>query len=107
MTGYFNDDKKTAEAIDNQGWIHTGDLGSFDEDGFLRIIGRSKDMIIRGGENIYPKEIEEFFMKHPAVSDVQVIGVHDDFMVEEVCAWIKLKSDFEGKIQHEDFHGYC
>lgn len=69
MTGYYNDQSKTEETIDKLGWIHTGDLGQFDEDGFIKIIGRSKDMIIRGGENIYPKELEDFLMRHPNVSD--------------------------------------
>lgn len=70
MTGYYNDKAKTEETIDKQGWIHTGDLGQFDDDGFIKIIGRSKDMIIRGGENIYPKELEDFLMRHPNISDV-------------------------------------
>eukprot|EP00347_Sterkiella_histriomuscorum_P002696 403367160 len=83
MTGYFNDQEKSKDTICPKGWLRTGDLGQFDEDGFLKIIGRSKDMIIRGGENIYPREIEEFFMSHSNVLDVQVIGVTDEFMGEE------------------------
>jgi fatty-acyl-CoA synthase len=71
--------------------MHTGDLGLFDNDGYLKIIGRAKDMIIRGGENIYPREIEEYLTKHPNVADAQVIGINDEFFGEEVCAWIKLK----------------
>lgn len=71
--------------------MRTGDIGAFDEDGYIKIVGRAKDMIIRGGENIYPKEIEEYIMKHPNVTDVQVIGITDEVMGEEVCAWIKLK----------------
>lgn len=67
MKGYWNDEVKTKETIDAEGWLHSGDLGAFDEDGYLKIIGRSKDMIIRGGENVYPREIEEFIMKHPNV----------------------------------------
>jgi fatty-acyl-CoA synthase len=100
MKGYWEDDKKTKETVDESGWIKTGDLGQFDKDGFLKIIGRSKDMIIRGGENISPKEIEEYLMTHPNVCDVQVIGVNDELMGEEVCAWIKLKD--EDKTTSED-----
>ena len=70
MKGYWGDAEKTKEAIDSDGWLHTGDLGKLDEDGYLQIIGRSKDMIIRGGENIFPKEIEEFFMQHPAIANI-------------------------------------
>ncbi|CDW82735.1 amp-binding domain protein [Stylonychia lemnae] len=105
MNGYWNDEKKTKDTIDERGWIKTGDLGQFDEDGFLKIIGRSKDMIIRGGENIYPKELEEYFMKHPNVYDIQVIGVNDEFMGEEVCAWIKFKQ--EDKTTVQDLLDYC
>jgi fatty-acyl-CoA synthase len=104
MNGYWQDDAKTKEAIIN-GWMRTGDIGHFDDDGYVKIVGRAKDMIIRGGENIYPKELEEFYMKHPNVADVQVVGVHDDFMGEEVCAWIKLKE--AGKNKAEEFHEYC
>jgi fatty-acyl-CoA synthase len=104
MKGYWGDEKKTQEAIID-GWMHTGDLGMFDEEGYLKIIGRAKDMIIRGGENIYPRELEEFLMKHPNVADAHVIGVNDEFFGEEVCAWIKLKNPGESK--HEDFLAYC
>lgn len=90
MKGYWDDDKKTKESIVDD-WMLTGDLGMMDEAGFIKIIGRAKDMIIRGGENIYPKEVEEFLMKHPNVVNAQVIGINDDFYGEEVCAWIKLK----------------
>jgi fatty-acyl-CoA synthase len=85
--------------------MHTGDLGMIDNEGYIKIIGRAKDMIIRGGENIYPREIEEYLMKHPNVADAQVVGIHDDFFGEEVCAWIKLKE--AGKTKHEDFYTYC
>ena len=105
MSGYWGDEKKTKETIDEKGWIKTGDLGQFDEDGFLRIIGRSKDLIIRGGENIYPKELEEYFMKHPNISDVQVVGVNDEFMGEELCAWVKLKDPEQ--TSPLDLHTYC
>ena len=90
MLGYWNDDDKTAETIVN-GWLHSGDLGTMNEHGYVRITGRIKDMIIRGGENIYPREIEEFLFTHPDISEVQVFGVEDPKMGEEVCAWIQLK----------------
>ncbi|MGH3348596.1 MAG: AMP-binding enzyme, partial [Nocardioides sp.] len=82
----------TAEAIDADGWMHTGDLAEMREDGYATIVGRIKDMVIRGGENIYPKEIEEFLYTHPDVEDVQVIGVPDEKYGEELCAWIKVKA---------------
>lgn len=104
MKGYWDDDKKTKESIID-GWMHTGDLGMIDEDGFIKIIGRAKDMIIRGGENIYPKEVEEFLMKHPNVADAQVIGINDEFYGEEVCAWVTLKQ--AGATKAEDFLPYC
>ncbi|EHN09822.1 Acetoacetyl-CoA synthetase [Patulibacter medicamentivorans] len=88
MRGYWNDPGKTAEAIDGDGWMHTGDLATIDEQGYLRIVGRSKDMIIRGGENVYPREIEEFLYTHPDVADVQVIGVPDERFGEEIMAWV-------------------
>jgi fatty-acyl-CoA synthase len=90
MLGYWDDDDKTAETIVN-GWLHSGDLGTMNEHGYVRITGRIKDMIIRGGENIYPREIEEFLFTHPDISEVQVFGVEDPRMGEEVCAWIQLK----------------
>jgi fatty-acyl-CoA synthase len=89
MKGYWNDDDKTAETIID-GWLHSGDLGTMNEHGYVRITGRIKDMIIRGGENIYPREIEEFLYTHPKVAEVQVFGVPDMKMGEEVCAWIQL-----------------
>ncbi|WP_320671500.1 AMP-binding protein [Patulibacter defluvii] len=88
MRGYWNDPERTAEAIDGEGWMHTGDLATIDDGGYLRIVGRSKDMIIRGGENVYPREIEEFLYTHPDVADVQVIGVPDERFGEEIMAWI-------------------
>jgi len=91
MQGYWADEERTAESIDEAGWMHTGDLATMDEDGYVNITGRLKDMIIRGGENIYPREIEEFLFTHPAVQDVQVFGIPDDRMGEEVCAWILLR----------------
>lgn len=91
MRGYWNDPEKTAEAVDAGGWMHTGDLAVMDEEGYVNIVGRLKDMVIRGGENIYPREIEEFLYRHPKVQDVQVIGVPDVKYGEELCAWIKLR----------------
>jgi fatty-acyl-CoA synthase len=91
MKGYWDDPEKTAEAIDDDGWMHTGDLATLDEQGYCNIVGRIKDMVIRGGENIYPREIEEFLYGHPAVQDVQVFGVPDDKYGEELCAWIQLR----------------
>jgi fatty-acyl-CoA synthase len=88
MLGYWNDEARTREAIDAGGWMHTGDLASIDDDGYCRIVGRIKDMVIRGGENIYPREIEEFLHRHPDIQDVQVIGVPDEKYGEELCAWI-------------------
>ncbi|HTI81319.1 MAG TPA: AMP-binding protein [Acetobacteraceae bacterium] len=91
MKGYWDETLKTTEAIDDDGWMHTGDLATLDEEGYCNIVGRIKDMVIRGGENIYPREIEEFLYGHPAVQDVQVFGVPDDKYGEELCAWIQLR----------------
>ncbi len=91
MQGYWNDAERTAEAIDDDGWMHTGDLAVMAEDGYVNIVGRSKDMVIRGGENVYPREIEEFIYAHPDVEDVQVIGVPDERYGEELMAWIRLR----------------
>jgi fatty-acyl-CoA synthase len=105
MHGYWGDDEKTREAIDADGWMHTGDLATMDADGYVNIVGRIKDMVIRGGENIYPREIEEFLYGHPAVSDVQVIGVPDPKYGEELCACIILKP---GQVATEEqIRGYC
>ena len=92
MLGYWNDDEKTAEAIDEDGWMHTGDLAVMREDGYCNIVGRIKDMVIRGGENVYPREIEEFLYTHPDIEDVQVIGVPDEKYGEELCAWVKMRA---------------
>ena len=111
MKGYYNLPEATTAAIDEEGWLHTGDLATVDDAGYYRITGRLKDMIIRGGENVYPREIEEFLYTHPKVADVQVIGVPDERFVEEVMAWVMLKPgemcddeeirDFcKGKIAH-------
>ena len=95
MLGYWNDEEKTSEAIDSDGWMHTGDLAEMREDGYCNIVGRIKDMVIRGGENIYPKEIEEFLHTHPDVEDVQVIGVPDAKYGEELAAWVKVRDGAE------------
>ncbi len=91
MLGYWEDEEKTKAVIDAARWMHTGDLAVMDEEGYLNIVGRIKDMVIRGGENVYPREIEEFLYQHPKVSDVQVIGVPDKRFGEEIMAWVKLK----------------
>ncbi len=91
MLGYWNDAEKTSEAVDPTGWMHTGDMGTLDVEGYGNVVGRSKDMVIRGGENIYPREIEEFLYRHPDIADVQVFGVPDERFGEELCAWIRPK----------------
>ncbi len=91
MLGYWNEDDRTAQAIDRARWMHTGDLATIDADGYCAIVGRIKDLVIRGGENVYPREIEEFLYRHPAIADVQVFGVPDPRFGEEVCAWVKLR----------------
>jgi fatty-acyl-CoA synthase len=105
MRGYWDDPARTAEAVDEAGWMHTGDLAALDEEGFCRIVGRAKDMIIRGGENVYPREIEEFLYRHPKVRDVAVIGVPDDRYGEAVCAVIRLR-DGEGA-DAEEIREFC
>ena len=92
MLGYWDDQERTDQAIDKNGWMHTGDLATMDDDEYLNIVGRIKDMVIRGGENIYPREIEEFLYRHPAIQDVQVFGVPDQRFGEELCAWIKVRA---------------
>ncbi|MGB0114093.1 MAG: AMP-binding protein [Ilumatobacteraceae bacterium] len=104
MSGYWNDDERTSEAIDADGWMHTGDLGVMAADGYVSIVGRIKDMVIRGGENIYPREIEEFLYAHPDVDDVQVIGVPDPRYGEELMAWIRLRPGAE--TTQEDIRDY-
>jgi fatty-acyl-CoA synthase len=91
MLGYYKNPEATAAAIDADGWLHTGDLSVRQPNGYYRITGRIKDMVIRGGENIYPREVEEFLFTHPAVEQVSVVGVPDPKYVEELCAWIKLR----------------
>jgi len=89
MIGYWKDHDKTAEVLDDEGWMHTGDVGTIDDEGYCNIVGRIKDMVIRGGENVFPREIEEYLFRHPKIEDVQVIGVPDPKFGEEICAWIK------------------
>ncbi len=105
MLGYWNDPEKTREAIDDARWMHTGDLATMDEDGYISIVGRIKDMVIRGGENVYPREIEEFLYGHPKVSDVQVIGVPDVKFGEELMAWIKLHE--RDSATEDEIKDYC
>jgi fatty-acyl-CoA synthase len=105
MLGYWDDEPATQAAIDAAGWMHTGDLGVLDNEGYLTISGRIKDMIIRGGENIYPREIEEFLYTHPAVADVQVIGVPDAKYGEEICAWVRLREGHE--LSLADLEAFC
>jgi fatty-acyl-CoA synthase len=103
MLGYWEDDERTTEAIDRASWMHTGDLATLDEDGYCNIVGRIKDMVIRGGENVYPREVEEFLFRHPKIETVQVVGVPDQKYGEELCAWVKLKpgaSAEAGEIQN-------
>ena len=105
MQGYWNEPERTAEVIDSAGFMHTGDLAVMDADGYVRIVGRLKEMLIRGGENVYPREIEEFLYRHPKIQDVQVFGVPDEKFGEEVCAWVILK---EGEILSEaDIRDFC
>ena len=105
MLGYWGEEAKTREVLDAAGWMHTGDLAVLDEQGYCRIIGRSKDIVIRGGENISPREIEEFLYRHPSVRDVQVVGVPDDRFGEELCAWIVLQPGAE--VGADDIRAFC
>jgi fatty-acyl-CoA synthase len=106
MKGYWEQPDKTAEAIDSDGWMHTGDLATMDAEGFFEIVGRLKDMVIRGGENVYPREIEEFLYSHPDIADVQVVGVPDVKYGEELCAWIRMRDGRE-PITPESLSAFC
>jgi fatty-acyl-CoA synthase len=117
MRGYWADEERTAEVIDRAGWMHTGDIATMDPDGYCNIVGRMKDMVIRGGENIYPREIEDYFHRHPQVEDAYVFGVPDPVYGEELCVWIKLRSGeqstdveikkhFSGRISHQKIPRY-
>jgi fatty-acyl-CoA synthase len=105
MLGYWGDEEKTRESIDSARWMHSGDLAIIDEEGYVSIVGRIKDMIIRGGENIYPKVIEEFLYTHPGIEEVSVIGVPDEKFGEQICAWIQLKKG--SKITEIEIKEYC
>jgi fatty-acyl-CoA synthase len=105
MSGYWNDAERTAEAIDADGWMHTGDLAVMDDAGYVNIVGRSKDMVIRGGENVYPREVEEFLYTHPAVLDVQVVGVPDARYGEELVAAVRLQADVAAT--EEELREHC
>jgi fatty-acyl-CoA synthase len=105
MLGYWDDAERTAEAIDAGRWMHTGDLATMDDDGYLNIVGRIKDMVIRGGENIYPREVEEFLYGHPEIVDVQVIGVPDERYGEELMAWVRLREGVTLTV--DDVAGFC
>jgi fatty-acyl-CoA synthase len=105
MLGYWGEEAKTRDVLDAAGWMHTGDLAILDEQGYCRIIGRSKDIVIRGGENISPREIEEFLYRHPSIRDVQVVGLPDDRFGEELCAWIVLHP--EARVGADDIRAFC
>ena len=105
MQGYWEDPARTAEAIDAEGWMHTGDLATMDNEGYVNIVGRSKDMVIRGGENVYPREIEEFLYRHPKVQDVQVVGLPDLKYGEELCAWIVVKPGQQ--MTEDELRAFC
>jgi fatty-acyl-CoA synthase len=104
MRGYWNEPQKTAEAIDAEGWMHSGDLATIDAEGYCSIVGRSKDMLIRGGENVYPREIEEFLYRHPKVREVQVIGIPDDRYGEEICACVMAR---DPSLTAEELRAFC
>jgi fatty-acyl-CoA synthase len=106
MLGYWDEPEKTAEAVDTARWMHTGDLATMDVDGYVNIVGRIKDMVIRGGENVYPREIEEFLYSHPDIADVQVIGVPDEKYGEELMAWIIMRPGAE-PLTTERVREYC
>jgi fatty-acyl-CoA synthase len=105
MRGYWNDPERTAEAIDSGGWMHSGDLATMDQDGYVKVVGRIKDMVIRGGENVYPREIEEFLYTHPQVADVQVIGVPDERYGEELMAWIVVRAG--ASLSEDEVREFC
>ena len=105
MLGYWENPDATSDAIDGARWMHTGDLAVMDEEGYVNIVGRIKDMVIRGGENIYPREVEEFLFTHPDIADVQVVGVPDSRYGEELCAWIRLRPG--AALTIEELRGFC
>jgi fatty-acyl-CoA synthase len=105
MSGYWDEAEKTREAIDASSWMHTGDLATIDAEGYGNIVGRIKDMVIRGGENLYPREIEEFLYRHPKIQDVQVFGVADERYGEELCAWVRVRAG--ETLTVEQVRGFC
>jgi len=105
MLGYWDDEEKTAEAIDRADWMHTGDLATLDGEGYCNIVGRIKDMVIRGGENVYPREVEEFLFRHPKIEAAQVVGVPDLKYGEELCAWIIVREGMS--LESEEVRAYC
>ncbi len=105
MLGYWDEPEKTADVLDANGWMHTGDLAVIDAEGYCNIVGRIKDMVIRGGENLYPREIEEFLYRHPKIQDVQIFGVADDRYGEELCAWIRIRSG--ETLTAEEIRAFC
>jgi fatty-acyl-CoA synthase len=105
MLGYWDETQKTADVLDANGWMHTGDLATIDDAGYCNIVGRIKDMVIRGGENLYPREIEEFLYRHPKIQDVQIFGVADDRYGEELCAWIRVRPG--EKLTTEEVRAFC
>jgi fatty-acyl-CoA synthase len=106
MLGYWDEPEKTAEVLDSARWMHTGDLAVMDADGYLNIVGRIKDMVIRGGENVYPREVEEFLYTHPDIVDAQVIGVPDERFGEELMAWVQLRQGAE-PLTAEGLRAFC
>jgi fatty-acyl-CoA synthase len=105
MAGYYDKPEETARTIDADGWLHTGDLAVVDEEGYYKITGRLKDMVIRGGENVYPREVEEFLFTHPAVQDVQVFGVPDAKFGEEIAAWVQVREG--AAVTEEELKEFC
>ncbi|MGH7070884.1 MAG: AMP-binding enzyme [Acetobacteraceae bacterium] len=105
MLGYWEDALRTGEAVDQARWMHTGDLATIDEEGYCNIVGRIKDLVIRGGENIYPREVEEFLYRHPKIEDVQVFGVPDAKFGEELCAWVKVRKG--QAMTEEELREFC
>ena len=105
MQGYWNDPERTAETIDAANWLHSGDLAIMDKEGYVKIVGRIKDMIIRGGENVYPREVEEFLYSHPAIQEIQVFGIPHEKYGEEVCAWVQLRDGQSAT--EDDIKAYC
>jgi fatty-acyl-CoA synthase len=106
MLGYWDEPGLTAESIDAAGWMHTGDLATMDDEGYVAIVGRIKDMVIRGGENVYPREVEEFLYAHPDIEDVQVIGVPDERYGEELMAWVRLRPGAD-ELTIDDLRAFC